>query len=214
VSTAARIRPLREEIASASIQGSGAVASGVGLVYLVTRAWRQQNAPGLAAIVVYGASMFAAFLISALYHGMPHGRIKPMLRAMDHCTIFIFIAGTYTPVALLPLRQYAGGMLLVSIWTLGIAGIALRLTNERFFRRIAILLYVAMGWLSVGWVVPLYRTVGIVPIALMFAGGLSYTGGLVFYRSERLPFSTPIWHLCVVVGSAAFFLAISRFLQM
>jgi len=214
VSTAARIRPLREEIASALIQGSGAVASVVGLAYLVTRAWGQQHALGLAAIVVYGASMFVAFLTSALYHGMPHGRIKPMLRAMDHCTIFIFIAGTYTPVALLPLRQYAGGMLLVSIWTLGIAGIALRLTNERFFRRIAILLYVAMGWLSVGWVVPLYRTVGIVPIALMFAGGLSYTGGLVFYRSERLPFSTPIWHLCVVVGSAAFFLAISRFLQM
>jgi hemolysin III len=214
VSTAARIRPLREEIASASIQGSGAVASGVGLVYLVTRAWRQQNAPGLAAIVVYGASMFAAFLISALYHGMPHGRIKPMLRAMDHCTIFIFIAGTYTPVALLPLRQYAGGMLLVSIWTLGIAGIALRLTNERLFRRVATLLYLAMGWLCVGWVVPLYRMVGIMPISLMFAGGLSYTGGLLFYRWDRLPFSRPIWHLCVVVGSTAFFLAISRFLQM
>jgi hemolysin III len=214
VSTAARIRPLREEIASALIQGGGAAASAVGLVYLVTRAWRQQHALGLAAIVVYGASMFSAFLISALYHGVQHGRIKPVLRAMDHCTIFIFIAGTYTPVALLPLRQYAGGMLLVSIWTLGIAGIAIRLTNERLFRRVAILLYLAMGWLCVGWVVPLYRTVGMMPISLMFAGGLSYTGGLLFYRWERLPFSRAMWHLCVVVGSAAFFLAISRFLQM
>jgi hemolysin III len=71
-----------------------------------------------------------------------------------------------------------------------------------------------MGWLCVGWVVPLYRMVGLVPISLMFAGGLSYTGGLLFYRWERLPFSRPMWHLCVVVGSAAFFLAISRFLQM
>ena len=95
-----------------------------------------------------------------------------------------------------------------------IAGIALRLTNERFFRRVAILLYLAMGWLCVGWVVPLYRMVGLVPISLMFAGGLSYTGGLLFYRWERLPFSRPIWHVCVVVGSTAFFLAISRFLQM
>jgi hemolysin III len=214
VSTAARIRPLREEIASALIQGCGAAASVVGLVYLVARAWRQQSALGLAAIIVYGVSMFSAFLISALYHGMQHGRIKPVLRAMDHCTIFIFIAGTYTPVALLPLRQYAGGMLLVSIWTLGIAGIALRLTNERFFRRVAILLYLAMGWLCVGWVVPLYRTVGMMPISLMLAGGLSYTGGLLFYRWKRLPFSRAMWHLCVVVGSAAFFLAISRFLQM
>jgi hemolysin III len=214
VSAAARIRPLREEIASALIQGGGAAASAVGLVYLATRAWREPHALGLVAIVVYGASMFGAFLVSALYHGVQHGRIKPVLRAMDHCTIFVFIAGTYTPVALLPLRQYSGGTLLVSIWTLGIAGIALRLTNERFFRRVAVLLYLAMGWLCVGWVVPLYRTVGLMPISLMFAGGLSYTGGLLFYRSERLPFSTPMWHLCVVIGSAAFFLAISRFLQM
>jgi hemolysin III len=214
VSTAARLRPLREEIASTLIQGGGAAASAVGFVYLVTRAWRQQHAPELTAIVVYGASMFVAFLISALYHGVQHARIKPFLRAVDHCTIFIFIAGTYTPVALLPLRQHAGGMLLVSIWTLAIAGIVLRLMNERFFRRVAVLLYVAMGWLCVGWVVPLYQMVGIMPISLMFAGGLSYTGGLLFYRWEHLPFSTPMWHLCVVAGSAAFFFAISRFLQM
>jgi hemolysin III len=214
VSTAAHVRPLREEIASALIQGGGAAASAVGLVYLATRAWRQQSALGLAAIVIYGASMFVAFLISAFYHGVQHERIKPVLRAVDHCTIFIFIAGTYTPVALLPLRQHAGGMLLVSIWTLAIAGIALRLMNEQFFRRVAVLLYLAMGWLCVGWVVPLCQMVGIMPSSLMFAGGVCYTGGLLFYRWEHLPFSTPMWHLCVVVGSAAFFLAITRFLQM
>jgi hemolysin III len=214
VSRAAHVRPLREEIASSLIQGGAAVASAVGLVYLVTRAWRQQHAAGLAAIVVYGASMVVAFLISALYHGVQHARIKPVLRAADHCTIFIFIAGTYTPVALLPLRQHAGGILLVSIWILAIGGIVLRLMNERFFRRVAILLYLAMGWLCLGWIVPLYQTVGIMPISLMFAGGLGYSGGLVFYRWERLPFSTPMWHLCVVAGSAAFFFAITGFLPM
>jgi hemolysin III len=211
---AARIRPLQEEIASALIQGGAAVASAVGLVYLVTRGWRQQTAVGLAAIVVYGASMFLAFLISALYHGVQHGRIKSILRAADHCTIFLFIAGTYTPVALLPLRQHAGGMLLLSIWTLAIAGIVLRLINEQFFRRVAVLLYLVMGWLCLGWAVPLYQMVGATAISLMFAGGLSYTGGLLFYHGNRLPYSTPMWHLCVVAGSASFFLAISRFLQM
>jgi hemolysin III len=214
VSPAARLRPPREEIASALIQGGGAVASAVGLVYLVTRAWRQQNAQELAAIVVYGASMFVAFLASALYHGARQQRIKPVLRAIDHCTIFLFIAGTYTPVALLPLRQHAGGILLASIWTLAIAGIVLRLLSERLFRRIAVVLYLAMGWLCLGWIMPLYEMVGIIPISLMFAGGLSYTGGLLFYRWDRLPLGTPMWHLCVVAGSAFFFLAITRFLQM
>ena len=69
------------------------------------------------------------------------------------------------------------------------------------------------GWLCLGWIVPLHQTVGIMPISLMFAGGLCYSGGLLFYRWERLPFSTPMWHLCVVAGSASFFLAISRVLQ-
>jgi hemolysin III len=115
VRPAARLRPPREEIASALIQGGGAAASAVGLGYLVTRSWQQRNAQETAAIVVYGASMFVAFLASALYHALRQERIKPILRAIDHCTIFLFIAGTYTPLALLPLWQHAGMILLASI---------------------------------------------------------------------------------------------------
>jgi hemolysin III len=213
VSTTVPIRPFREEIASALIQGGGAAASAVGLVYLVTRAWWQQDALGLAAIVVYGASMFVAFAASSLYHGVQQVRIKPVLRTIDQCTIFLFIAGTYTPFALLPLRHHAGWTLLASIWTLAIAGIVLRLTNDPLFQRVPIPLYLATGWLCLVWGMPIYQTVGIVPISLIFAGGLCYTGGLLFYRWDRLPFSTPLWHLCVVTGSASFFLAISRVLH-
>jgi hemolysin III len=213
VSMAVPIRPLREEIVSALIQGGAAVASAVGLVYLVTRAWPQHNAVSLAAIVVYCASMFVAFLASSFYHGLQQKRIKPILRAIDQCTIFLFIAGTYTPFALLSLRHHTGGILLASIWTLAIGGIVLRLTNAPIFHRATIPLYLATGWLCLGWGIPLYQTVGTVPISLMFAGGLCYTGGLLFYRCDRLPFSTPMWHLCVVAGSASFFLAISRVLQ-
>jgi hemolysin III len=214
VSMAVPIRPLREDIASALIQGGAAVASAVGLVYLVTRASRQHNALGLTAIVVYGTSMFVAFLASSLYHGVQRAAIKPILRAIDQCTIFLFIAGTYTPFALLSLRHQTGEILLASIWTLAMAGIVLRLTNAPIFRRATIPLYLATGWLCLGWGMPLYQTVGTVPISFMFAGGLCYTGGLLFYRCDRLPFSTPMWHLCVVAGSASFFLAISRVLQM
>src|SRR5580658_4679682 len=191
VSTAVPIRPLREEIASALIQGSAAVASAVGLIYLVTRASRQHNALGLTAIVVYGTSMFVAFLASSFYHGVQRAGIKPILRAIDQCTIFLFIAGTYTRFALLSLRHQAGAVLLASIWTLAIAGIILRLTNAPIFHRATIPLYLATGWLCLGWGMPIYETVGTVPISLMFAGGLCYTDGLLFHRCDRLLFSTP-----------------------
>jgi hemolysin III len=203
-----QVRPLREEIASAAIQGSAAAASAAGLVYLLALAWPRQTAPARAAVVVYGASMIIAFLASALYHGVQHARIKPVLREIDHCAIFLFIAGTYTPVALLPLRHHAGGILLASIWGVAIAGIVLRLTNGRAFRRVSVALYLAMGWLCLGWSIPLYETVQTPAILLMVAGGLSYTGGLLFYR-WRFPFSNPLWHLCVVAGSTWFFFAIT-----
>lgn len=213
VSTRAQVRPLRDEIASAVIQGAAAAASVVGVKYLVMQTWPQQNALGRVAVVVYGASTFTAFLTSALYHGVQHERIKPIFEEVDECTIFIFIAGTYTPFTLLPLWHHAGGFLLASIWMLAFAGIALRLTNEPLFQRVAVPFYLAMGWLCLGWSMPLYQMVGSIPILLILVGGFSYTGGLLFHRWHRLPFSNPVWHLCVVAGSTSFFFAIIRLLQ-
>jgi len=207
-----QVRPLREELASATIQGGAAAASALGLAYLVARAWPRQDALGVTALVVYGASLFVAFLTSALYHGVQNERVRTVLRQIDHCTIFVLIAGTYTPLALLPLRHHDGVPLLASIWALAICGIVVRLASESLYRRIAIVLYLAMGWVGLGWSVPLHEMAGTVPCLWMIAGGLTYTGGLLFYRWHRLPFSNSIWHLCVVAGSACFFLAITRLL--
>src|ERR1019366_6426696 len=121
---------------------------------------------------VYGASVFIAFLTSAIYHGVQHQAIKAVFRKMDHCTIFLFVAGTYTPIASLPLQHHAGEMLLALIWTLAIAGIVLRLMNEPLFHRVAVPLYLAMGWLCLGWSMPLYQTVGTEPLLLIIAGGI------------------------------------------
>jgi hemolysin III len=205
-----QVRSLREEIASATIQGSGAVASAVGLFYLVAKALPRQDALELGALTAYGVSMFIAFLVSALYHAVQHQPARSVLQRVDHCTIFLLIAGTYTPVALLPLRHHDGVALLAAIWTLALAGIVLRLCNVPLFQRIAIPLYLFMGWLSLGWGVPLYEKVGALPILLMIAGAISYTCGLLFYRWHRRPFSNSMWHLCVVAGGAWFFVAITR----
>jgi len=205
------VRPLREEIASAIIQGLAAAASVVGLVYLVARDRPHLDALGLAAVVIYAAASCVAFLASALYHGVQNRRIRAVLQRIDHCTIFLLIAGTYTPVALLPLRHHGGIALLAAIWTVALTGIVLRLGNERLYRRVAIPLYVIMGWLGLGWSAPLYREVGTQSILLMALGAASYTGGLLFYRWHSRPFTNSAWHLCVVAGGAWFFCAIARF---
>lgn len=203
-------RPLREEVLSASIQGCAAAASVAGLALLAVRGAPRVDALGRAALLVYGAASVLAFAASALYHGVQHPRIRPLLQRLDHCTIFLLIAGTYTPVALLPLRQHGGRVLLAAIWASALTGIGLRLASERLFERVAIPLYVLMGWLGLGWSVPLYREVGAGTLELMALGGLTYTGGLLFYRWQGRPYTNSAWHLCVVAGTAWFFGAIWR----
>jgi hemolysin III len=166
MSTKTQVRPLMVEIASAVIQGGVAAASVLGLVYLVIRAWPQQNELKLATIAVYGGSMFIAFVTSAIYHSVQNRGTKAVFQKIDQCTIFLFVAGTYTPFALLPLRHHSGVTLLALIWTVAIAGIVLRLTKESFFDRVAVPLYLATGWRCLGWGMPLYQMVGTVTILL------------------------------------------------
>ena len=208
---AAAGRPLREEITSAAIQGSAAALSIAGLLVLVHRAGPQSGVLPIIGAAVYGASLILAFLASSLYHGMPHPRVKRIFRAIDHCTIFLLIAGTYTPIALLVLWHHAGWLLLATIWTLAILGVVLRLVRGPRFLRLAIPLYLAMGWLGVAWSGRIYEAVGLAPILLIITGGIAYTGGLVFYHWSRMPFSNALWHLCVVAGTACFFLAIALY---
>lgn len=204
-------RMLAEETASAAIQGSAALLSLFGLAFLVARAWPQPRTLALAAVIVYGVSLVAAFLASALYHGLRDRRWKRIFRTVDHCTIFLLIAGTYTPIALLSLRPHDGWLLLAAIWTLATAGAALRLLRGAGFHRLAIPLYLVMGWLVIGWSRALYEAVGTAPLVLFGAGGLAYTGGLLFYRARRMPFSNPLWHLSVVAGSICFYAGIALY---
>ena len=206
-----RARTLGEEHVSAAIQGSAALAGGVGLACLLVQAWPGHDPVEIAALTVYGLSLVTSFLASALYHGIQHSTLKPVLQRLDHCAIFLLIAGTYTPVALIPLRQHGGLALLICIWTLAATGIFLRLWHVRLYGRIAVPLYLAMGWLCLGWGLPLTQAIGLQACLLMVAGGLCYSGGLIFYGWHRLPFNNPVWHACVVAGSVWFFVAIARF---
>ena len=202
---------LAEEIANTVTHGIGAALSIAGLVVMVVLAAVSPTPWSVAAVGVFGSTLVLLYLISALYHGIPHGKTKRVLKFFDHSAIFLLIAGTYTPIALLALSTGPDWVLLAVIWSLALLGIVLKIFWAGRLRGLRIALYVAMGWLAVAWAGPLIAGLGWGGSGLLLAGGIAYTGGIAFYAWDSLPFNHAIWHLFVLTGSAAHFLAIVFF---
>lgn len=201
------------EIANTLIQGMGTILSIAGLVVLIRLSVVHGGALAVASTAVYGATLILAFLSSTLYHGIGswHAKAEAVLRTADHCTIYLLIAGTYTPIALLVLGHAAGWSLLATVWTLAVIGIVLRIVWPRRFLKVRVGLYMALGWLVVGWGWQVIQGLGFMGTSLLAFGGLAYSLGVIFYRWHSLPFNRPIWHLFVVAGSAFHFAAIALY---
>lgn len=206
-------RVVATEIANTIIQGTGALLSILGLVVLIQLAVPEGGARAVTSVAVYGSTMILAFLSSTLYHGIGswHARAARLLRTADHCTIYLLIAGTYTPIALLVLKDALGWSLLITVWTLALAGVVLRIVWPRHLVKLRVGLYLILGWLVVAWGWPVVQGLGFTGTALMAAGGLAYSLGVIFYSWHRLPFNQPIWHLFVVLASACHFAAIALY---
>lgn len=196
-----------EEIASSLIHGLGIVLSIVGLALLVAVAARGGDARHLISVCVYGATLILLYTASTLYHGIPHAGAKPVLRLLDHAAIFLLIAGTYTPFALISLHGPWGWSLFGVIWTLAVAGIALELRHQRS-RVLMAVLYVAMGWVGLVAIRPLVASLDAGGLWLLFGGGVAYTLGVPFYLWKRLPYNHALWHAFVLVGSVLQFFAV------
>jgi hemolysin III len=201
-----------EEVANSVTHGLGAALAVAGMAVLVTFAARHGNAWHVVGSSVFGATLVVMYVVSTLYHGLPLPRVKRVLRILDHSAIFLLIAGTYTPFALVSLRGPWGWSLLGVIWSVAVAGIALRLRSAGRRRAVpAVALYVIMGWAAVAAAGPLIDSVAPGGLLLLVAGGLAYTGGLVFYAWRRLPYNHAIWHVFVLAGSVAHYLAVLFF---
>ncbi|MDH3230940.1 MAG: hemolysin III family protein [Alphaproteobacteria bacterium] len=199
---------LGEEIANAVTHGIGAALSIAGLVVMVVLAAINGTAWSVVGVSVYGAALIVLYLSSTLYHGIPHHGAKRVLRVLDHSTIYLLIAGTYTPIALAGFSDGPDWLLLAAIWSLALFGIVMQVARPGRFPRLRITLYVAMGWLAVAWARPLIASLGWDGAGLLLAGGIAYTAGIAFYAWNRLRFNHAIWHLFVLAGSSAHFLAI------
>lgn len=202
---------LIEEVVNTLTHGVGAVLSMVGLGVLIWLAATNGGAAVIASAVVYGAALVILYLSSTLYHGTWHGGAKRILLAVDHCAIFLLIAGTYTPIAMLTMPLSFGLPLVLAVWLLALVGIVLRLCVGRLFDRISTMLYLAIGWLGIVWAGPLVKGLGAGGSLLLLAGGLSYTAGVPFYAWRRLRFNHAIWHVFVLTGSALHFFAIALY---
>jgi hemolysin III len=202
-------RPHRgEEIASAVTHGLGAAAAIAGLAVLATVAARYGDAWHVVSVSIFGATLVLLYAASTLYHSLPLGRAKAVFRVLDHSAIYLLIAGTYTPFALVSLRGPWGWSLFGVIWGCAVAGIVLRTTFGVRWRVALVVLYVAMGWAGIVAVRPMLAAMPGRGLALVALGGLAYTFGLVFYGWHRLPYHHAVWHLFVLAGSAFHFSAV------
>jgi hemolysin III len=197
-----------DELASSVVHGVGIVLSIAGLAVLVALAALHGNALTVVACAVFGTSLVLLYTASTLYHSIPVPAAKPALQTLDHIAIYVLIAGTYTPFTLIALPGAWGWSLFVVVWTLALVGSALELGLLRRYHRLALLLYVGMGWLGVVAFEPLSRHLQTGGMVLLLAGGLAYTLGVPFYLWRRLPYHHALWHGFVLAGSVLHFLAV------
>lgn len=190
---------------------AGTVLAAIGAPLLIVLAARSGDAWKTVSFAIYGAALFLLYGTSTLYHSL-RGRAKRILRKLDHCSIYVLIAGTYTPFALVTLRGAWGWTLFGLAWGLAALGIAQEFVFGKGRRRLSVLIYVVMGWMGVAALRPLAAGLGPFGLAWLLAGGLLYTGGIVFYLlDERVRHFHGVWHLFVLAGSAAHFVAIALY---
>jgi len=200
-----------EEIANAITHGLGALLSIFALVYLVWVAVTVGDDWCLASAIVYGSSLFMLYMASTLYHAIRHRGARRVFKVIDHASIYLLIAGSYTPFALITMREHGGWVLFSIVWTLAIVGIAAEAWWVNRPKWLSVVVYVGMGWLAVFAIEPLTANLEPEGVRLLLAGGIAYTLGTVFYVLKRVRFMHSVWHLWVLAGSALHFAAISLY---
>lgn len=197
-----------EEWINSATHGIGAVLSVIGTVALIVAASQLGDVWKLVSFAVFGASLILLYLASALYHGARHPRLKMAFKTLDHCAIFLLIAGTYTPFLLVNMRGTTGWTLFAVIWSLALTGVVLKVIFKHRFKLARVGIYIAMGWLITFASSDLVANLSETALHLTIAGGVVYTAGVIFYLADRFPYMHAVWHLFVIGGSACHFSAI------
>ncbi|MRG85578.1 PAQR family membrane homeostasis protein TrhA [Salinibacillus xinjiangensis] len=200
----------KEEIANALTHGVGALLSIVALATLITYAsggsvWQ------IISVIIYGITMFMMYISSTIVHVLNEGKLKDFFLILDHSSIFLFIAGTYTPITLLLLKGTLGWTLFLTVWSVALFGVLFKIIFVRKFMFMTTLLYMLLGWFIVIAWEPLSSKLAFNGILLLVLGGLCYSVGTIFYLWRGFPYHHAIWHILVVFGSAFHFFTILKY---
>ena len=201
-----------EEIFNSISHGVGSLVAVVGTTIMITLSALFYGTTAVVASAIYGAALIAMFTMSTLYHAIPFPRVKRVLQILDHDSIYLLIAGSYTPITLISLRDSPRGLpIFIVVWLAAVLGAILNAVDMQKFKKVSLVLYVAMGW-AVCWdIMAVITALGQGGFALLLAGGLCYTIGIIFYRLKKISFMHSVWHLFVVAGAVLHYLCILLF---
>lgn len=206
--------PWAEELANSLSHGVGVILGIVGLVLLLVQAvGANAGAMAITSYSLYGGSIILLFLASTLYHAIPYARAKYWLKKLDHCAIYLLIAGTYTPFLLVGLDSPLAKGLMVVIWSIAAFGVIFKLAFAHRFEVLSLVIYLTMGWLSLIVIYQLAIKLSHGGVILLAVGGIIYTLGVIFYASKRIRFGHAIWHGFVLGGCLCHFLAIYYYVR-
>lgn len=208
MSTVKKRYTLGEEIFNSVTHGMGSLLSIAGTVVLIVFSAINSDAFAVVSSAVYGASLIILYTMSTLYHSITNEKAKKFFRIMDHNTIFFLIAGTYTPYTLAVLRSPLGWVLFGVVWGAAAIGIVLNSIDLEKFSKISVVCYIAMGWVIIIAVKPLMSSMPFISFALLVAGGIFYTIGVIFYAIKKVKYFHSVWHIFTVIGSALHYFSV------
>lgn len=199
---------LGEEIFSSVSHGVGACLSIAGTVVLLVFSVIYGNALAVVSSSIYGASLIILYTMSTLYHSFTNEKVKHFFQIMDHNTIFLLIAGTYTPITLYILGGVTGWILFSVVWIASIIGITLNSINMEKAKIPSLICYIATGWVIIFAIKPLIAKVPFLSALFLVLGGVIYTVGIVFYVIKKVKYFHPVWHIFTILGSAFHYFSI------
>ena len=203
---------LSERLFNTITHGIGSILSIVALVLMVVYASYNSDAWSIVGVSIFGSTLILLYMSSTLYHAFSNGRVKQIFKTLDQSFIYLLIAGTYTPVLLITLRNTLGWTVFVLVWAMAIGGIIHRIFFFDKLKKLSLVSYIVMGWLSLIVFKSLLNAAPAELVVWLLIGGAFYTGGLIFYSWEKLPFNHAIWHLFVLGGSFSHFMGIYIYL--
>ncbi|GEK89759.1 hemolysin III [Alkalibacterium putridalgicola] len=199
---------ITNEVLNAVTHGIGVILSIIALIFLVQKGLEMGGVLEVTSYTVYGVTLILLYLSSTLYHSFTFTRARYVFRIIDHSSIFLLIAGTYTPYTLITIGDKLGVFLTTLIWTIAFLGVLYKTIWFKKFQGLSLWLYIAMGWISLFFMHYLYQGLGTSGFLWLLAGGLSFTVGALFYRLKHIKFMHVVWHLFVMSGTICMFFSI------